>query len=269
MQRPVLKSLLDLLTLVSQLERQHVARVFLVAMPATVLSRDASLSSTILRLGIVLTHAIVTLRRFDSDILVEEFFCGKVVHEVLGGHEAALLVRVLQQDLIQALDDRLHDFLEAELHRPVLFIEGADVLAKLLVNLADHPVEPVLHICVGQLNLLIHLDGLVVELLRSLDLNVELMDLGVGRSTALNLNIWLLVLHLQLVQLLGDLLVLMSQHVQLLLIVADGLEQLRVGRLAREKLLHDLLNIREASLRSDLLEGLLDFSCSCHLLVHL
>ena len=95
MQRPVLKSLLDLLTLVPQLERQHVARVFLVTMPATILSRDASLSATILRLGIVLTHAIVTLRRLDSDILVEEFFCGKVVHEVLGGHEAALLVRVL------------------------------------------------------------------------------------------------------------------------------------------------------------------------------
>ena len=269
MQRPVLKSLLDLLTLVSQLERQHVARVFLVAMPATVLSRDASLSSTILRLGIVLTHAIVTLRRFDSDILVEEFFRSEIVHEVLRRDEATLLVRILQQYLIQALDDRLHDFLEAELHRPVLVIEGADVLAKLLVNLADHPVEPVLHICVSQLNLLIHLDGLVVELLRSLDLNVELMDLGVGRSTALNLNIWLLVLHLQLVQLFGDLLVLMSQHVQFLLIVADGLEQLRVGRLAREKLLHDLLNIREASLRSDLLEGLLNFSCSCHLLVHL
>ena len=61
----------------------------------------------------------------------------------------------------------------------------------------------------------------------------------------------------------------MSQHVQLLLVVADGLEQLRVGRLAREELLHDLLNIREASLRSDLLERLLNFSRSRHLFVHL
>ena len=61
----------------------------------------------------------------------------------------------------------------------------------------------------------------------------------------------------------------MSQHVKLLLVVADGLEELRVGRLAREELLHDLLNIREASLRSDLLESLLDFGRPRHLFVHL
>ena len=78
-------------------------------------------------------------------------------------------------------------------------MEGADVLAKLLVNLADHPIEPVLHIGVGQFDLLVHLDGLVVKFLRGLDLNVELVDLGVGRSTALNLYVGLLVLHLQLV----------------------------------------------------------------------
>ena len=98
---------------------------------------------------------------------------------------------------------------------------------------------------------------------------MELMDLGVGRSTAFNLNVRLLVLHLQLVELLCHLLVLVPQRVQLLLVVADCLEQLRVRGLTREELLHDLLDVGEARLRPDLLEGLLDFGRPRHLFVHL
>ena len=259
----------DLLALVSQLEGQHVPSVLFVSVPATVLARDASLAASILRLGIVLAHPVVALGRLDADVLLDELLRGKVVHEVLGCHEATLLVCILQQDLVQSLDDRLHDLLKAELHRPIFLLERTNVLAKLLVDLANDPVQPVFHVCVCELDLLAHLDRLVVELLRRLDLNVQLVNLRVGRATTLNLNIGLLVLHLELVELLGDLLVLVPQHVQLLLVVAHGLQQLRVGCFPREKLLDDLLDIGEACLRSDLLEGLLYLSRPCHFLVHL
>ena len=159
--------------------------------------------------------------------------------------------------------------MEAELHRPVLLLEGANILTELLINLADHPVQPVLDICIGQFNLLVHLNGFIVELLRGLDLDMKLMDLGVGGASSFNLDIWLLVLHLQLVELFCHLLVLMPQHVQLLLVVADGLKKLRVSGLPCEELLHDLLNIGETRLRSNLLEGLLNLCCSRHLFVHL
>ena len=169
--RPILKPLLDLLTLVSQLEGQHVPGIFLVAVPAPILSGDTSLAS-VLRLGVVLAHSVVALGRLDTDVLVEELFSGEVIHEVLRCDEAALLVCVFEQDLIEALDDRLHDLLEAELHRPILFLEGANVFAELLVDLANHTIQPVLDISVGQLDLLAHLDSLVVELLCGLDLDM-------------------------------------------------------------------------------------------------
>ena len=159
--------------------------------------------------------------------------------------------------------------MEAELHRPVLLLECANILTKLLINLADHPVQPVLYICIGQFNLLVHFDGFIVELLRSLDLDMKLMDLGIGGASSFNLDIWLLVLHLQLVELFCHLLVLMPQHVQLLLVVADGLKKLRVRGLPCEELLHDLLNIGETRLRSNLLESLLNLSSACHFLLHL
>jgi len=57
--------------------------------------------------------------------------------------------------------------------------------------------------------------------------------------------------------------------VKFLLILADSLQKLRVGGLTREELLHDLLDIGEASLGANLLESSLDFVRPRHLLVHL
>ena len=158
--------------------------------------------------------------------------------------------------------------MEPKFHRSVLLLKRPNVLPELLVDLADHPVQPVLHIGVREFDLFAHLDRLVVEFLGGLDLNVELVDLRVGGAATLNLDVGLLVLHLQLVQFLRHLLVLMPQHVQLLLIIRHSLKQLTVGGLPREELLNDLLHIGEASLRSDLLESLLDLRCTGHLFVH-
>ena len=99
------------------------------------------------------------------------------------------------------------------------------------------------------------------------------MDLRVGGSVACHLlSIWILlirVLHLEFVQFLSDLLIIMAQSIKLLLVLADSVKQLRVGCLASEELLDDLLNVREASLCVDLLESLFDFGISSHFLLHL
>ena len=66
----------------------------------------------------------MALSRLDSDVLVQEFLCSEIVHEVLRSHETALFIGVLEQDLIQALNDRLHHLLETELHGSILFLES-------------------------------------------------------------------------------------------------------------------------------------------------
>lgn len=212
----------------------------------------------------------MTLGGLHTDILLQEFLSGEILHEVFAGDETTLLIGVFEQDLVQALDDGLHDFLEAEMHRLLLFVVLANVLAKLLVNLLDHTVEPVSHIGVRQFDLLVHLSRLVVLFLGCLDLAVQLVDVWVGRATHLDVAVLLLVrvLHLQLVEFLCDILVIMAKAVQLLLVVADSLQQLRVGGLSCEELGHNLLNIGETGLCPNLLEGLLDLCSSGHLFVH-
>ena len=102
---------------------------------------------------------------------------------------------------------------------------------------------------------------------------MQIVDLRVGGPIACHfLNILILligVLHLEFVQFLSDLLVIMAQSIKLLLVLADSMKQLRVGCLASEELLDDLLNVREASLCVDLLESLFDFGITGHFLLHL
>lgn len=76
-------------------------------------------------------------------------------------------------------------------------------------------------------------------------------------------------MHLQLVELLRDLLILPAQTIELLFVLTHSVQQLRVSRLSREELLHDLLNVTEARLSSDLLESTLDLGGLRHLSVHL
>ena len=57
--------------------------------------------------------------------------------------------------------------------------------------------------------------------------------------------------------------------VKLFLVLADGLQELGVGGLTGEEFLHDLLNVREACLSANLLEGSLNLISPRHLLIHL
>ena len=75
-------------------------------------------------------------------------------------------------------------------------------------------------------------------------------------------------MHLKFVQLFSDSLIVLSENVKLLLVVRNGLKELGVSGLPCEEFLDDLLDVREASLSSDLLEGLLDLSIFGHLSVH-
>jgi hypothetical protein len=61
----------------------------------------------------------------------------------------------------------------------------------------------------------------------------------------------------------------MTKTVKFLLVIADGLKQLRVSGLSCVELGDDHLDVRETSLSSNLLEGLFDLGGSSHLLIHL
>ena len=224
----------------------------------------------ILGFGFVLA-AVVPRGRLHADVLLHELVRGEVVHEVLRGDEAAFLVCVLEQNLVQPFDDGLHDLLKAEAHCLFLLVVGADVLSKLLVNFLDDSVQPVTHVRVSQLNFFQHLLRLFVQFLSRLDLHVQLVDLGVRRTSAFDFEVCLLVsvMHLKFVEFFDDLFVLAAEMVKLLFVFAYSIQQLRVRRLSREELLHDLLDVGEACLRADLLERLLDLGRAGHLLVHL
>lgn len=236
-----------------------------------VVPRNRRARCSVVRLGIFFAQAIVANVRLDANVLVEELLGGELRLEVLRRDEATLLLGVFLHDLVEAFDDSVHHPLEAEVHRLVLLVILTDVFLELLVDLVDDSVQPVFHILVSELDLLFGLNGLLVELLSRLDLDVQLVNLWVARASARNLEIGLLliVLHLELVKLLSDLLVLTAQPVQFLLVVADGMEQLRVGSLPREELLHDLLNVRKTCLCANLLKCLLYLGSACHLTLHL
>ena len=100
---------------------------------------------------------------------------------------------------------------------------------------------------------------------------MQLVNLGVCRAATFDFNGLGLVrvLHLEFVELLSHLLVLSTQVVELLLVFANSLQKLRVGGLSGEELLHNLLDVGEASLGANVLEGLFDLGGACHLFVHL
>ena len=236
-----------------------------------IVARHCSTRLAILCLGIVLALSLNTCGGLHTDILVQELFRGEFVDEVLRGDEAALLVGVFEQDLVQALDDCLHNLLEAETHRLFFLVVGSDVLTELLVNLLDNAAEPFSHVRVSQVHFLAHLDSLVVELLSGLDLDGELVDLWVGRASTLDLEVgmWVRVLHLQLVQLLCHLFVLVAKSIQLLLVIAHILQILVVRRLTSVEFLNDLLDVRFASLGTNVLESLLNLGRAVHFFFHL
>lgn len=266
-----LETHLDCFTFSADVRPGHILSVHVIVVG--VVARDCA-ASAILSLGVVLTAAHVASSWLNTDVLLLEVFRGKLIQEVLLRDAATLFISILQQNLIEALNDSLHNLLEAETHSLFVLVVGSNVLLELLINLLNDPVEPVAHVSVSKLDLFGHFGILLVEFLGGLNLDVEMVNLGVSRAitTLINVNVgWLLirVVHLQLVEFLRDLLVLAAQVVQLLFVLADGLQKLRIGGLTGEELLDDMLDVREASLSTNLLEGSLDLLRPAHLPVHL
>ena len=121
--------------------------------------------------------------RFNTNVFVQELFSGEVVHEVLRCHVSSLLLSILGKDLVKTLEDGLHEAVKSIMHGLVLFAEGSDLFAELLVNLFDDSVQPVAHVRVSEFDLLCHFRRLFMQFLSRLDLNVKLVDLRVGRAT--------------------------------------------------------------------------------------
>ena len=139
--------------------------IFVHVIAEGVMARDRA-TATILSLGVVLAASLVACGRLHSDVLLLEVFGRKLIQEVLLSDTATLLIRILEQDLIKALDNGLHNFLEAEAHSFLVLVIGSDILLKLLINLLDDPVQPVANVRVSELDLLAHIDGLLIQLLR-------------------------------------------------------------------------------------------------------
>ena len=105
--------------------------------------------------------------RPHTDVLVKELLSCEVIHEVFRCDETTLFLVLLEKDLIELLANSLHDLFEFKRHSFVL--ERADIFTELLVNLADHPLDPALNLIVDQLYLFIELLGFLVFLLLLLD----------------------------------------------------------------------------------------------------
>ena len=199
------ESLLDKLSFVAELEWKLMHVIIFIMCIAKRIMFGGSARLTILSLGVILTHPVMALGGLNTDILAEELISGEIVHEVLAGDEASLLISVFKDDLVKSLENGLHDLLEAEAHSLLFLVVSSNVLTELLIDLLDHAVEPVTHVGVGELDLLVHLSGLLVELLSGLDLDVKLVDLRVGRTALHDLDVLVVrVLHLELVELLSD-----------------------------------------------------------------
>ena len=138
--------------------------VVLLVVSATegIMSRGSSTRLAILRLIFFIPHPVDTLTRLYPNVLSTELFCAEVLHEVFACDEPAFLIRVFQQDLIELLDNGLHDFLEASSHRLLLLSIRSDVLAELLIDFLYNTSQPVFHVLVSELDLLVHLDSLFV-----------------------------------------------------------------------------------------------------------
>ena len=119
----------------------------------SVMTRDSS-TAAILSLGIILSATLVSGGRLNTDVLLLEVFGSKLIQEVLLSDTATFFISVLKKDLIEALDNRLHDLLKAETHGLLILVVGSDILLELLIDLLNDPIQPVAHVGVSQLDLL-------------------------------------------------------------------------------------------------------------------
>ena len=137
--------------------------VFLIEVAAErIMSRGSPARLTVLSLIFLISHPVDTLARLDPNVFSTELFRAEVLHKVFTCDETAFFIRIFQQDLIELLDNGLHDFLEASGHRFFLLSIRTDVLAELLINLLYDTTQPILHVLVSELDLLVHLNSLFV-----------------------------------------------------------------------------------------------------------
>ena len=140
LQRVILESFFDIVTLVAKLERKlmHVI-IFIDVIAEGIVLRNTDTRLSVLSLCVIFA-AILSLVRFHTNVLTKELICAKIVHEVLTVDESTLFVGVLQQNLVESLYHSLHDFLEAEVHSLFIFIVSADIFSELLIDFFDHSV---------------------------------------------------------------------------------------------------------------------------------
>lgn len=127
--------------------------IFINIVAESVMTRDSS-TAAILSLGIILSATLVSGGRLNTDVLLLEVFGSKLIQEVLLSDTATFFISVLKKDLIEALDNRLHDLLKAETHGLLILVVGSDILLELLIDLLNDPIQPVANVGVSQLDLL-------------------------------------------------------------------------------------------------------------------
>jgi len=118
-----------------------------------------------------------TRQRSHSDVLVQELLGGEVIHEVLCGNEATVLILLLfGDDLLQLHADGLSDLLEQE-GESLGVLVGGDVLSELLVHLLDDLRAPSLNLVESEVNLLDQVITLLLLLVEHNNFLVKSFDL--------------------------------------------------------------------------------------------
>lgn len=204
----------------------------------------------------------------NSDVFSLELISSKIVHEVFGRDEAAILVVLLQDNLLKLLVHNAHDFFELESHRFVG--KRANLRVELLIKFLDHARGPIFDLVIDKLDLFLYLMSLFSLPAKLTALDVEVVKLGSeGRLGPLCGLVVLRLLNLELVKLVTLFFVLPAQVVDLRFVIRDRFQKLIVSFLAFQEFLDDLLHVRVACLGPNFLEGLLVLCVGLHFAVHL
>lgn len=231
------------------------------------------LALELIGLAIVAAATRHSRHRSNSDVLGEEVLGGKVVHEVLGSDDAAVLFIFFDLESLELLADGVSDSLE-QVGKGLLADMSRNILTELLVDLLDDLRAPALNLIIDEVDLAAELVGdfllfsvLSNPLVQSFDLRrVRLVVVG---SLFAELVVLVVVLHLEFVQLRSKHLVVAAELVRFSLILTDGRQKLRISLLAGQKFSDDLIDVGVACFSPDLLESVLDVAVLVHLGVHL
>ena len=204
-----------------------------------------------------------------TDILVKELLSCEIIHEIFWCHLSTLLFIFLKDNSIQLPTDCLHNLLELECHSLVL--ERTNILAKLLINLADHTLNPAFDLIIDELDLFVEFLWFLIFLLMFLDWRIKFMKIW-SKGTPARLSFLsaclITALYRKFMKFLSAWLIFWSKPVNFLFVFRNGRQELRIGLFAGQKFLDDILNIREPSSCSYLLESILNQECAIHFFFH-